>query len=255
LEAIERVAASVDSAYEALLVRLATDNPSLHEQLWMLHTVGIGRKPSVRGPFAREWPFVSNVHERVTEVHRSLRSLRNVPTYIRQFPFRSIGIPRSEYLQYHLENWFSEFFILDERFRALCTTIERAAWADEDRDFTIDWVGKIRVNLASGLEQARSVRNVHVHQRRVTDFGVNSLCQIEAAVDGDGSGQARRLLDREFRDQRRQLADSLNEGNVLLGIAVEDCFSVLEILLLDAEGALRTPLSNKRIERTPRALS
>ncbi len=71
------------------------------------------------------------------EIHRSYERLKDHEIYINSFPYSKTSLSRVSHLNYCVENYLSEFYILKERIKAYLTTVGRIY--KNDKRHSVKW--------------------------------------------------------------------------------------------------------------------
>src|SRR5258708_3000792 len=69
--------------------------------------------------------FFFKVFYGMAEILKSLETLEDIAFFIGRFPFQNTRISKERYLQFHVESYFSEVFLLQERLTKYLTLLER----------------------------------------------------------------------------------------------------------------------------------
>ncbi len=249
LESLDRLLDATTAARDRLLPAAEAANPEIRNRVFMRDVLGLDSVPDPASGGTPDWKFVSALHDDLTEVARSVRCLANVPVYLRRFPFRHTGVARSDHLQYHLENWLHEIYILEERFRRMCSRVERARWNSVQQEVVVMATTAARDYLSAGLTEARSARGAHVHERRLVEPGIAMLRDFEALVERDESGLTLPLLEQHYRDARSRTVRYVEELNTLIDVVFENCMAALCLALLGDEDDLLLPTTAQPAHR------
>ena len=109
------------------------------------------------------------------EINRSIQTLEDIEFYVRRFPFQKTHIKCESYLQFHIECYFSELYILRERLTTYFKLVQRL-YRKEPK---IQEVNKICTAAQDAVDDAlrgvTTVRSSHVHQERFTDKEIERL--------------------------------------------------------------------------------
>ena len=190
------------------------------------------------------WQTLEDLSIRFYEVEQSLECLANVPVYMRRFPYRSSGISRSAYLQYHYENWLNETYILETRFVRFAGHIKKAFARDPlAREVSLAADAGTQI-IKGGLAAAKEVRGEHVHETRTFDRDILMLGTWERSKVRNPAFPYD--VEKEFRRVRRAKAAELTELNALIFETVlAACGPLKDELVIENERwpVFRTPAS------------
>ena len=83
--------------------------------------------PSIEGhgKINREEQYIQRLHSLTMEIIDSYETLRNIEVYLSRLPFTRVGIAPSKYIQFQLDSFFNEMYILRERMKMFPVKIQR----------------------------------------------------------------------------------------------------------------------------------
>ena len=87
----------------------------------------VGKKPSKKDIF-----IANKIFRPMSEILKAMESIKNIATYIRSFPHKKHGISPLSYLQYHVENYLNEIYILKNRLISYLNILEKS-YSKSDR--------------------------------------------------------------------------------------------------------------------------
>jgi hypothetical protein len=183
--------------------------------------------------------FIEQLFFGFVEILESVESLRNVPIYIRRFPYRRAGVEKTAYLRYHIENYLNELYILKERMNALLTVISRRYRKDPRRDQIRDASKRIREHFDQALVNVVFTRGAHVHERRFGDYDLSKLILFKImSSESDAYAMKYEEVYRQVRDTKRLWIEATNKSVEQL---LDSYFGTLKTLLFDNKGNLEVP--------------
>lgn len=239
LSSLDLLLAATRSARDELMTEAKSISPAIDSRLHARDVLGFesacNKIARVVGP---HWTQTDHLYRGFDEIARSIACLHNIPVYIRRFPYRDTSIARSDHLQYHMENWFNELYILHERFECLCVRIERAFKRDSAAAEIAAAAARANSLVTMGLDEARQIRGAHVHEWRVVGPGIGMLRELELLA-ADASGDLMLAVENEYRGVRSELAKHIVELNGLVDVVIESACTLLAVAVLTPEGALR----------------
>ena len=87
-----------------------------------------------------------------SEISTSFKTLENIPLYLNYFPKKvERRISRHQWLRYHVENYFHELYIFQNRVDAFCTLLLRSYRKDVHSAQLIAEIDVLKKSLASSL--------------------------------------------------------------------------------------------------------
>jgi hypothetical protein len=195
----------------------------------------------------RDWLAVESLQADLTEVEQSVACLRNVPVYLRRFPYGRgrVQVSPADYMQYHLENWLNEVYILRERFKLLCAHVKRRFSTRGKPEETVLAADRAFALVDTSVETIRELRGQHVHQRRYVDREVLLVKSGEMHLASQEllGGNFKPGPEHDARRVRRVKAREIAELNADLDRVVEQALALLAAVLVTGDYQLRVPSS------------
>lgn len=134
------------------------------------------------------------------EISKSLETLDDIAFYIGRFPFHRTRITRERYLQYHVESYFSETYILRERLTRYVTLLERQ-YRRDPRISNVQGRCKALIDgITQSLEGVIDVRRRHVHEVRFSDDGIDRLSTL-ALLSRGSDDELSNLMKEYYREE------------------------------------------------------
>lgn len=122
------------------------------------------------------------IASRVKELRDSLFSLSQVPKYLTTEHSTFQDPHPSVWLTYHMTGWMEEIYILQLRWLAFSTRLERLYRREPDAEAIRETLAKCDQVLKQALDQPLKFRGAHVHERRHIDPKLARLRAVEAAI-------------------------------------------------------------------------
>lgn len=123
--------------------------------------------------------------EGFTEISNNIDTLKLINVFINKKPPKDTEINYSNYLTYHIHNYFQEMYILKERLTTYATKVQRKykKVTEEDliqnvKDMIIDTTKSLASITGDG-----GIRNLHVHEKKYTDEELNWLSSTTFLVN------------------------------------------------------------------------
>lgn len=131
---------------------------------------------TVDSPIKPEDIFFGNIlFLPLSEIISSYTALKNIPIYIRTFPYRKYNISPLDYLRYHIENYINDLTILRNRLIAYCNKINNAYKKTSYYGKVAKHTKKLRKIVFKYFERYCDIRDSHVHQIRYSDNDMDRL--------------------------------------------------------------------------------
>lgn len=187
---VSRKVSKTNGAYDAfknLLVEKASKIFLKYENGRLAKRYGRKRSRSPREVFSdigknieknasAEEKYIIDLLTRFSEIDSSLGHLANAPTYLKHFPkvLARAGITERGYINYHIENYIQEVYILKERIKRFLKFVSRKLRKKGQIQLSgsIDKCLKLFEKELTSITQARGH---HVHQTRYTDEDLFAL--------------------------------------------------------------------------------
>lgn len=112
-----------------------------------------------------------------TEILDNIDTLKLINIFINKEPPNDVEINYSNYLMYHVHNYFQEMYILKERLAAYGTKIQKK-YKKVTEPILIENVKNMIVDTTNSLKSITGdggIRNLHVHEKKYTDDDFNWL--------------------------------------------------------------------------------
>lgn len=138
------------------------------------------------------------------EISKSLETLDDIAFYMSRFPFQRTRITRERYLQFHVESYFSEIYVLRERLKWYITMLERQYKRDPGLSNVQGRCKALTDAITKSLEGVVDVRRRHVHEVRFCDEGIDRLSTIALLSQGSDDGVSK-LMTEYYRDEHRKV--------------------------------------------------
>ena len=116
------------------------------------------------------------------EVLEAYEALRNIPVFIRRFPFVGTNISRLSYLRFVIESYLNEMYLLAQRLKAYLNTVTKIYKRSERRNQIKVVVDRLSAYISKSLEGVLAIRGAHVHESRYEDKDFRVLSLLEFMV-------------------------------------------------------------------------
>jgi len=122
----------------------------------------------------RDLFFVKLFHGSV-EISKSFEMLDDILFYIRRFPFQKTRITPERYLRFHVEAWFTELYVLQQRLTSYPKIVERQYKSDSHFSTIQARCRTLCDSITEILKNFPDLRGQHVHTTRLNDDDINRL--------------------------------------------------------------------------------
>jgi hypothetical protein len=200
--------------------------------------------PSIAGhsKLDSEERYIQRLHSLTTEILHSYEALQNIVIYLSRLPFTRVGIAPSKYIQYQLESFFNEMYILRERMKIFPVKLQRefredpgAKAIDKKRvKYICDEIDRI-------FKPVLDLRGRHVHENRYYDPELNQLNLLEMLTECDSSIFRPYIIQRTTRMARLNAVKFVKETNTGLSVKLDSFFTFFEKLVFKEDGSIRIP--------------
>lgn len=138
------------------------------------------------------------------EISKSMETLEDIAFYLSRFPFQQTRITRERYLQFHVESYFSEIYLLRERLTRYITLLERQYKRDPGLSNVQERCKRLTDTISNSLEGVIDVRRRHVHEVRFRDEGIDRLSTIALLSQGPDD-EISTLMKEYYREEHRNV--------------------------------------------------
>lgn len=170
----------------------------------MNHLFDTGGPTSMDRDISQREQYFGDIFYGFNEINDSLETLKDIPVYIRSFPFRNKRITKPRYLRYHIENYFNEVYILKERLIAYLNTIKKAFKSDKHYRKVHKVTKPLYKIITEPLEGILNTRGAHVHEYRIRNRDLSRLETMELLVSS-GSDDVSEKLEGYYKFSYRQI--------------------------------------------------
>jgi hypothetical protein len=174
------------------------------------------------------------------EITTSFQTLENIPLYLNHFPQRvERRVSRHQWLRYHVENYFHELYIFQNRVDALFTLLLRSYRKDVHTAKLIAEIEVLKKSLKRELSESVKTRGTHVHERRLDDASfqvveaVELLCRLK--------GETMRKYMEHCRDLKMEKSFWMKYRNAAIKKWLDQVGKSLGRVLFSADEKFRFP--------------
>jgi hypothetical protein len=188
-------------------------------------------------PLSPRKAYLFTIFDGFSEIVKSLGTLEDIQFYVARFPFRTDQISAERYLQFHVEAYLAEIYLLKERIDKFLKLVKRQHRGDSRHAQIHQQAGALLEISEKTLKGVVITRHAHTHQGRFKDDGISRLGTIGLL--------ARRMHDRKLRElfkglyrethlkERKRWRATISSNNVAVRRLLDVIFRNLQGLLFD----------------------
>lgn len=182
-----------------------------------------------RRALSRDETFMSLLMNTVAEVRSSLQTLEDVSMFLNSFPYRSKKITQERYVRYHVEHFYQEVYILQNRLEVFGKRIARACRSSSNAEkveaVTSAFSKLVRAFASHIIER----RGEHVHVERLDDLELGKFSAYEMLARHDERLQP--LVRRVHARFRTETAKWVRQETKRIATGVDAYFTGLKLVL------------------------
>jgi hypothetical protein len=154
------------------------------------------RRAAARSPGAPPLPpkvprrddlFLHRIFLSYREITDSFDTLNSIPVFLAHFPSSlPRRISRLAWVRYHVENYFHELYVFQNRTEAFFKQLRRAYRAQQYATALEASCNSLEIALRDAFVGVVAARGQHVHERRFDDTSLRMLGMIELLVAAGG---------------------------------------------------------------------
>lgn len=166
--------------------------------------------------------------EGFTEISNIIDTLKLINIFINKEPPNDAEINYSNYLTYHVHNYFQEMYILKERLTTYGTKIQRKYKKVTD-SILIENVKNMILDTTNSLKSITGdggIRNLHVHEKKYTDDDFNWLSSTTLLVNSNHIDYTP-IQEDAYKKTRDKWSKIIEENNTNLMIILDRYFGAL----------------------------
>jgi hypothetical protein len=191
-------------------------------------------------PISREELALIKLFSDFLEIYRALGRLDHVLFYLRQRPPTANwkrGLTKSDYIDYHIEKYFEEIYLLKNRWVSFVKRVQR---------FYRTSPPKIQANIRLGetlfmdvMNDLVSVRGCHVHERRLRFDDIVALATLEFLIHSAGlRGIYYTFYQQQFRKTKTNWINDVTYYNRTLKRLLDVCCDLVFPFIFSEENEI-----------------
>lgn len=175
------------------------------------------------------------------EIFESFEKLEDIIIYIRNFPYSGTKITKSKYISYHIENYFSEIYILKNRMISYIQTIQKIYLRSGRSELVKSRLSLLSKDILFLFEKISEIRGKHVHKERFSDIGLAKLNSIELILYGENDDELKDHYNFEYRRIRKEWLRIINLFNIKYNFILNFYFKSIQEAIVDENHNLIYP--------------
>jgi hypothetical protein len=160
--------------------------------------------------------------------------MKDIEFYIGRFPYRKTQITKHRHLQFHVEAFLHELYILQQRLLQFLAFIERQHRRDPRLPGIKAACGVLKEFVVNSMKKGVAVRGSHVHRWRLSDTKIERLNAINFYTlmpDARVRKVFKPFYEVEYRKTRKQwrgwIADGIEAAQKLVDSYFDEVFKLV----------------------------
>jgi len=151
--------------------------------------------------------YFRKIFDGFLEITASLQTLEDIAFYISRFPFSDEKVTPERYLQFHVEAYYSEIYILRERLKKYLKLLERRHKNKPAFQFVKNVSEDLSNLLETSLKPVITLRGKHIHETRFKDENISLLGSLGMFSKEiyDGEDEFAKLFKAYYREKYRDV--------------------------------------------------
>ncbi len=188
--------------------------------------------------------FVANkIFRPMSEIMKTIEAIENVSIYIRTFPYKKYQISSLSYLQYHVENYLNEIYILKNRLISYLNILEKTYSKTELNKEIARTIKPLYPGISTAFRGYVDIRGGHVHELRYSDKDFDKLSTLElfARLEDKLGNISRHLYRTEYHKVRKKWTVKIKTDLKAINQFLDYYFEQLASLLFKSEALFIPP--------------
>ncbi len=180
-----------------------------------------------------------------TEIASSLETLDDIAVFVGRFPFQRTRITKERYLQFHVECYIAEIYLLQQRLESYLTLLERQYKRDPRLPALSKLCAALRATIKKALESVIQTRGSHIHEARFKDNDIDRLRGI-GLLARNGKDELAKAMHIFYKIEhariRKRWKDQIAGNNQAIRKLLDAYFDGLYVIMFDSKtNALQYP--------------
>jgi hypothetical protein len=241
----ERLYKLLDASVKPDMMKPLKEHPEEYTQAAMNRIFG-GAGPTTLDPSLQSpsEDFRAQMIWHMLEIIAAVEMIDDLPLYIRRFPSRKERFSKLRYLRHHVEFYFHQVYVLEERLTKYLTFI-KDEYNEPDTQQISQTAAHLCKQVKAAFKQVRTTRGMHVHQKPYEEKTMTQLFVLEGLAEGDPEPGMRTLcrllFDRRFQRYRREWATTISKNAMVIEELINRYFGQLAPCLDSGAGQLLLP--------------
>lgn len=179
-----------------------------------------------------------------SEIERALDTMQDIEFYIGRFPYRKTRITKHRHLQFHVEAFLHELYILQERLLQFLKFVERQHRRDSRLPGIKATCAVLREFVIATMKKGIDIRGSHVHRWRLSDTKIERLNAINFYTlmpNAKVRKTFKSFYEAEYRKARKQWRSWIVDGTRTAHEIVDSYFDEVFKLVFDEKNRLMYP--------------
>jgi hypothetical protein len=193
--------------------------------------------------------YIGDLFSHFSEVSVASMTLKDIEFYIRRFPYDVSKISKHRHLQFLVEAYLNEIYILEQRLLTFLTFIERQHKGDPRLTQIKATCKALRKDVQASFKELVGTRGSHVHEARYSARRLNRLAAFEVlglpdASDRDEGKMAtgmRARYNSEYWKARTYFREWVRKINARMGALLDVYFQTLFPLVFHPDNTASYP--------------
>jgi hypothetical protein len=180
----------------------------------------------------------------VSEIQMTIDTMRDIEIYMKQFPYPEAKVAKHRHLQFHVEAFLNEFYILQERLLRFLKFIERQHKRDPRLDSIEAACKALNEWVIESMRKGIEMRGNHVHKWRLSNNDIDRLVGISLYTKMPNKKIQRTFktyYESEYRKIRKRWRKWVSDGTCQAQKLVDAYFDEVFKLIFDGDGRLLYP--------------
>jgi hypothetical protein len=180
---------------------------------------------------SRKEKFLANkIFRPMGEIIKTIEAIENIGTYLRSFPYKKQGISPLSYLQYHVENYMNEIYILKTRLIAYLDILKKSYGKSDQANEVLNKITPLYSVVSDALKPYSVVRGAHVHELRYSDQELSRLATLDllSRSDDELGRFMKRIYLGGYRTTRKKWAEKIQKDSVAIKKLLDFYFGQLK---------------------------
>lgn len=221
------------------------NNERLSEEIHKhLFDLGPATPPRGQGQRTGREEFFYKLSWAFREIAATTEALKHIEFYIGRFPYRNAPVSKHRYLQFHVEAFLHEIYILEVRLLKCLTMLKRQYRQDPRLPAIQDVSTQLGELVTSSLKKLVGYRGSHVHQYRLSEDHIDRLDSIHLYTllpDRKLKRAFQAYYRSEYRKTRKSLKAWIGSANTSINQLLDIFFDGIYAITFNKNGAVRYP--------------